>query len=341
MQKGLVSIITPCYNTATYVSRLLDSVLMQTYDNIEMFVVDDGSTDGSFDVVNSYTARFEKRGYILSCIRQENAGQSVAIQNALHYVTGEFLVWPDSDDYYASEYSIEKMVKALQEVSAEFAMVRVQEQVIADHTGAILFINGLNRDYEESSSLFEDCLFVRNNFYFCSGGYMVRMSALLETTKLDIFTAKDAGQNWQLLLPVFYKYRCLTIPEVLYTVIDRQASHSRGQFAGYEKTLHKLQVYENTIQGTLDRMQMDPMVRAKYKHDIQIQYLHKKLLWDYSNRNQSAFLSRYEEIKILSSGHVKLADRFLWWGVRTYLFLIPIIRRVLYRIYFCLNRDCN
>jgi glycosyltransferase involved in cell wall biosynthesis len=54
-KRDLVSIVTPCYNTGKYVHRLLESVLNQTYPNIEMFVIDDGSSDNSAEIVKSST----------------------------------------------------------------------------------------------------------------------------------------------------------------------------------------------------------------------------------------------------------------------------------------------
>ena len=54
MQKELVSIITPCYNTGHLIHRLLESVLIQDYPHVEMLVVDDGSTDKTKDVILSY-----------------------------------------------------------------------------------------------------------------------------------------------------------------------------------------------------------------------------------------------------------------------------------------------
>lgn len=63
MQKGLVSIITPCYNTGGVIHRLLDSVLEQDYPSISMLVIDDGSADNSKEVILSYIPLFEKKGY--------------------------------------------------------------------------------------------------------------------------------------------------------------------------------------------------------------------------------------------------------------------------------------
>ena len=144
MHKRLVSILTPMYNTAKYVHRLLDSVLSQDYPAIEMIVVDDGSTDGSADVVNSYAERFAAKGYTLRCVRQENSGQSVAVKNGLPLVTGEYLTWPDSDDFYSTPDAISKMVSVLEASAEEFQMVRTQVRHVKDGTMRQMRIDGLD-----------------------------------------------------------------------------------------------------------------------------------------------------------------------------------------------------
>ena len=115
MQKGLVSIITPCYNTGSIVHRLLDSILEQDYPSVEMFAIDDGSTDNTPDVIKSYIPKFEKKGYRLTYVKQENGGQSSAINNGLKMVSGEYLAWPDSDDFYCVPTAISSLVITLNE----------------------------------------------------------------------------------------------------------------------------------------------------------------------------------------------------------------------------------
>lgn len=258
MHNRLVSILTPMYNTAKYVHRLLDSVLSQDYPAIEMIVVDDGSTDGSADVVNSYAERFAAKGYTLRCVRQENSGQSVAVKNGLPLVTGEYLTWPDSDDFYSTPDAISNMVSVLEASDEEFQMVRTQVRHVKDGTMRQLRIDGLDANPEEPRSLFEDCLFGRNGFWYCAGSYMVRTEVLKELTDFDVYTEKHAGQNWQLTVPVLHKYRCKTIMEPLYTVVERAASHSRGQYGGYETSMVKNKAFVNTQIETLKRLKGFP-----------------------------------------------------------------------------------
>ena len=255
MQTPLVSILTPMYNTEKYVHRLLESVLSQDYPAIEMIVIDDGSTDGSRAVVEGYVDRFSERGYTLRCVHQPNSGQSVAIRNGLPLVTGEYLTWPDSDDFYVTADAISKMVRVLESSDPEFQLVRTQVQYVKDPSLEVLRLEGADAHEEEAESLFEDCLFGLNGFYYSSGAYLVRTAVLKElTSDFDIYTEKNAGQNWQLLVPVLYRYRCKTIMEPLFAIVERATSHSRGQYSGYEREVVRKESYLRTQMETMRRI---------------------------------------------------------------------------------------
>jgi len=85
----LVSIIIPCYNQAHYLAESIESALNQDYPNIEVIVVDDGSTDNTREVAGQYNITY---------IHQENQGRSVARNHGISKSTGEFLIFLDSDD---------------------------------------------------------------------------------------------------------------------------------------------------------------------------------------------------------------------------------------------------
>ena len=295
MPQSLVTLLTPCYNTGKYIHRLLESVLNQTYSSIEMVVIDDGSTDYSKDIILSYVDRFSQKGYSLKYLYQNNSGQSVAIQNGLQYVNGKYLAWPDSDDFYAANDAIEKMVSALENATDEFAMVRTQEQLLDENDLHYVRTLGLYMKKLEEKSLFEDCLFVKNGYYFPPGAYMVNFEKLLKCTDLPIFTSKNAGQNWQLMLPVLWNYRCVSIPEILYSVLIRSSSHSRGQYKGYDATVAKKEAYMQTILGTLERIKgMDQNIRENYKAEINNKY-YKELMWLAIQYNQKNDFYKYYE----------------------------------------------
>lgn len=275
MISGLVSVITPCYNTGKYLPTLLDSVLRQTYPYIEMIAVDDGSTDDTAEIVKEFIPQFEKKGFSLCYVKQDNSGQSVAIQRGIDMIKGEYLVWPDSDDYYASEQAIEKMVERMRSMPADVAMVRTQELLVEDNPEHdVVGLFGENAAILEPATLFEDCLFGNNGFYFCAGAYMVRVESLSRSTRFPIYTEKNAGQNWQLMLPVLYHYRCSTILEPLYCVVQRLDSHSRGQYTGYDRLITKYTTYYDTVISTLGRIiDMDKIKYEYYCKEIHGKYL--------------------------------------------------------------------
>lgn len=298
MEQKLVTVLTPCYNTASYIHRLLDSILSQTYPNLEMIIVNDGSTDNLIEVLDGYKKKFDDRGIPLLIINQANSGQSVAIKNGLQYVKGDYLVWPDSDDFYAKSYAIEAMVNTLNNEKEECALVRGQLNLLEDESLRKIAIIGIGAEKNNKKNLFEDCLFQRNEFYFGAGAYMVDFHKMTRCTGLDIYTEKNAGQNWQLMLPLLHNYKCITIAEPLYNVIERATSHSRGQYVGCEQELKKYSSYESTLTETLKRIKgMQKEQYQKYSNEIHKKYCYIKINTAIKYESRVAFKEIYSECK--------------------------------------------
>ena len=119
---GRVSIVTPVYNGETHLAKMLDSVLAQTYPDVEMILVDDGSADGTVRAAQNYSEKFEEKGYGYRIVRAEHKNASAAINQGLPFVSGEYLIWPDSDDYLEPE-SIRRRVDFLRQ-HPQYACVR-------------------------------------------------------------------------------------------------------------------------------------------------------------------------------------------------------------------------
>lgn len=96
----LVSVIVPVYNVEKYVSQCLESISSQTYGDIEIIVVNDGSTDGSLKICKGYAAK-DKR---INLISKENGGLVSAWKAGLAVVSGEYIAFVDSDDFIAPDY---------------------------------------------------------------------------------------------------------------------------------------------------------------------------------------------------------------------------------------------
>ena len=124
MSDKLISIITPTYNYGHLIQRLLNSILRQTYKNIEMYVIDDGSIDNTKQVIFDYIEKFSKRSFTLHYIYQNHQTQSMAINNGLKLIKGDYFVWPDADDWYAKEDALEIMVKTLEDTNDDISSCR-------------------------------------------------------------------------------------------------------------------------------------------------------------------------------------------------------------------------
>ncbi len=96
----LISIIVPVYNAEKYLNRCIESVLNQTYQNIELILINDGSTDNSLNICLEY-ANTDNR---IVVVNQENLGVAVARNKGIDEATGEYIMFLDSDDWYDANY---------------------------------------------------------------------------------------------------------------------------------------------------------------------------------------------------------------------------------------------
>ena len=223
MGKPLVSIITPCYNGESYLDRYFQSVLNQTYPNLELIFINDGSKDRTEEIAASYRSRLEQRGIVFIYLFQENAGQAAALNRGLKLFTGKYLTWPDADDEMTPD-CIEKKVQYLEE-HPEINLCICRGVSVIDDTQQeqVGLLKRIKPEHQET--FFEDLIYVRNSF-FVPGGYMVRSSRVDETIPDREIYSGRGGQNAQILLPVSYQQPIGYLDEILFKYYIRQSSHS-------------------------------------------------------------------------------------------------------------------
>ena len=116
-EKPLVSVIVPVYGVERYLRQCLDSIVGQTYENLEILVIDDGSTDRSGVIADEY-ARKDQR---VQVIHQKNAGSSAARNAGLDRATGRYLAFVDGDDWLAAG-TVERLIGAAEETGADLVV---------------------------------------------------------------------------------------------------------------------------------------------------------------------------------------------------------------------------
>lgn len=109
-----VSIIIPVYNTSNCLEKCIDSVIKQTYRNIQIILVDDGSTDNSGAICDTYANGYER----IKVVHQNNSGVSTARNRGIEAAEGKYIMFVDSDDYIDSEM-VEYAVNKIEEAHAD------------------------------------------------------------------------------------------------------------------------------------------------------------------------------------------------------------------------------
>lgn len=118
----LISVIVPAYNVENYISRCLDSILKQTYSNLEIIVVDDGSSDSTPSIIDEYSAKDIR----IKAIHQVNSGVAVARNTGIEAATGDYYGFVDSDDFIEPNM-FEEMLNACESTAAEMAVTEYKE----------------------------------------------------------------------------------------------------------------------------------------------------------------------------------------------------------------------
>lgn len=132
--KDLISIIVPVYNAVKYLKRCVNSILNQTYYDIELILVDDGSSDGSEKLCDEYALSDQR----VKVIHQENAGMSVARNNAIKVANGKWLLFVDSDDYVSTNLCERVLLTAIENKAdlVAFDMEKVEAEEVKECVSA-------------------------------------------------------------------------------------------------------------------------------------------------------------------------------------------------------------
>lgn len=268
----LVSIITPCYNGERFLKDYFESILTQDYSNIEVFFVNDGSNDNTENIAIEYENKFKERNIRYIHSKQKNQGQAAAINSVLPLIKGKYFMWPDSDDILLPD-NVSKKVRFLEQ-HPEYGLVMGQAEQINESRQPLNII--MKRSHDGSyDNMFEDFI-DETNVVFCPGIYMARMAHFKKAVPtLQIYTGQG-GQNWQMLLPIIYRYVYGYLDEVLYQYRIVENSHSKNMKSN-EEWLKRMNQHQEILLNTIERIDMPKEDYKKYKDRIMVKYSRKRM----------------------------------------------------------------
>lgn len=201
-----LTVLLPTYDSVTHVERAVESVLGQTFDDLELIVVDDGSTDGTREVVESFA---DERLRLL--VREDRTGLPSALNRGIEAARGEYVARQDGDDYSAPE-RFERQVEYLDD-HPSVAMIGTGARLLSE-TGTVV-----GRRRVLARPTFEDLL-SRN--HFVHGSVMMRRDALGAVGGYDEFF--DISEDYDLWLRLRARYPLRNIDEPLYALRIREGS---------------------------------------------------------------------------------------------------------------------
>lgn len=261
MQEQLVSIIVPVYNSQRTIERCLTSILEQTYRNLEIIVVDDGSTDNSVQIINKY--KVDGRIHLVS---KKNGGVSSARNTGLSIAKGDFIQFVDSDDYLSSNMT-ERLVTLITTNNCDLVICGYK------------YING-NRELHLPKQLYYGTDVIKNAFL-----------RLWETTYInipwnklyrralckDISFPLEVTLGEDLIFNIQYLKKCQRVfvsDELLYNYYWAGEGKLTTKF--YEETINDIKAISQAVLSYLGREQYETnidkingILTKSYKHSVQ------------------------------------------------------------------------
>lgn len=267
-ENKLISIIIPVYNAEKYIEKCLASVLNQTYKNIELHVIDDGSTDNSGAICD----RIAKDDNRITVYHIPNSGPSIARNTGLDHVNGAYITFIDADDFVSERY-IEILYKGCIESQAEIA--------VCDFIRAGAFYN-----FQEGKRM-SQCVTGREAVMLQFTGYAENMviccAKLYKSTLWETLRFPEGRQNEDISISFLVQYaakKIILVHQILYVYYQSENSIMRCEFS--KKHLDVLKAYWERYEffKSCDQKLADMSLRSYYNRLVRAYCITKRRIPD-------------------------------------------------------------
>lgn len=280
----LVSIIIPVFNVAEYLNECLESVFNQTYPNIELIVINDGSTDDSSIILEKWKLKNE---FIL--ITQKNSGQSISRNKGLKVAKGKYILFVDSDDYIDVN-TIDVLVKKIENDTSD--IIRFNALPFKHNSKKIM----KNKNYDFSSILIDNKVYEGKELKyifesFSSSPCLYMFKKDLVTSNNIYFTPNIIHEDELFTINLFFAAKRFSYTDNFFyyrryrdfsTMTRRDKEHIIKSFDSYIYILKELEkVLENNKITPVKRRfiedKINSIFRAIYFYDLDENYKRKKM----------------------------------------------------------------
>lgn len=232
---GLVSIITPTYNSAKYIAETIQSVQNQTYNNWEMILVDDGSNDQTVSIIQNLQRTDER---IKLFIQPENAGPAKARNKGIENVSGTFMTFLDADDIWLPNF-IQNSIKTIQ------------------RTGVNFVFSSYKRSNEDLEFVYSDFIvpqkvtytdILKTNSISCLTAF-INIEKLGKKKMPDIFKRQDMGLWLSYLKEIPFAFG-IQEPQAIYRIRENSLSRDKKKLLKYQwqfyREVENLSIFQST-----------------------------------------------------------------------------------------------
>lgn len=232
-KKPLVSIIVPSYNHQDYIHECIESILNQSYENIELIIIDDGSKDNTYEIICEYEKRIkEKIGQYL-IMKKNNEGVSKTINLGIEKSTGEYICIIASDDIMMSDrisIQVEYMIKKNSRVSCGNSYIIRGCSI----TNELVITDVLKENYYKGSQFYK----LIENYFISTPTIMLKKDVIDE---FGTFNSKFSIEDWPYYVDIARKCNIDYIDEVLcaYRLHSSNSQTNKMKMFSYEKEILK------------------------------------------------------------------------------------------------------
>ncbi len=241
-----ISIIISCYNTSKYLEKCINSLLQQTYSNIELIFIDDGSVDNTYQILKKYAN--DKRVIILK--NEKNKGLSYSRNKGVEKSTGEYIGFIDSDDYIEKDY-YKNLFNAIKQKNADMAICDMK----------LIYENENNREqivYASESEKGSKLDFINNGLAASACNKLFKREII---TKYS-FAEGKLNEDIAVIIPaIVYSKKIAYVKNTFYNYVQRDNSIQNSQFS-----YKRFDIFDG-VKTTLERLPKDNLYEG-YKDAI-------------------------------------------------------------------------